>query len=122
MTTSPRPRIAYRKLAEANAAMSALHDAVVGGPTTSCSRDRSARRSWSCSSRSHLPSGPRSTSTTSSDTPSPRWPACWSDEAACRQLASRARKAIRTRPARFAADPDQRQAVTQRFLDACAGA
>jgi RNA polymerase sigma-70 factor, ECF subfamily len=43
------------------------------------------------------------------------------DEAACRQLASRARRAIRNRPVRFAADPEQRQAVTQRFLDACAG-
>lgn len=43
------------------------------------------------------------------------------EEVACRQLASRARKAIQARRPRFASDPDQRRTVSQRFLEACTG-
>lgn len=43
------------------------------------------------------------------------------DVVACRQLASRARKAIEARRPRFASDPAQRRSVSERFLDACAG-
>lgn len=40
-------------------------------------------------------------------------------EVGCRQLATRARKAIQARRPRFASDPAQRLEVSQRFLDAC---
>lgn len=43
------------------------------------------------------------------------------DEAACRQLASRARKAIEARRPRFSSDPAQRRTVSERFLAACEG-
>ena len=43
------------------------------------------------------------------------------DERACRQLASRARRAIQARRSRFSSDPEQRRAVTERFLAACLG-
>lgn len=43
------------------------------------------------------------------------------DEVACRQLASRARKAIEARRPRFASDPAQRRTVSQQFLAACQG-
>lgn len=43
------------------------------------------------------------------------------DEVACRQLASRARKAIEARRPRFDSDPAQRRTVSQRFLAACQG-
>src|SRR5690606_37043334 len=43
------------------------------------------------------------------------------DEVACRQLASRARKAIAARRPRFSSDPAQRRTVSERFLAACEG-
>lgn len=43
------------------------------------------------------------------------------NEAACRQLASRARRAVAAGRPRFATDADQRRAVTTSFLDACTG-
>jgi RNA polymerase sigma-70 factor (ECF subfamily) len=44
------------------------------------------------------------------------------NEAACRQLVSRARRHVRERRPRFEADPDKRDRVAEAFLAACAGA
>lgn len=43
------------------------------------------------------------------------------EEAACRQLASRARRAVRARRPRYTVDPDQRRMVNERFIAACVG-